>query len=70
MGGIYNTGSYSQTKIHDAGLSEKILKSLFNGNTNFYLNHASGGTRMKYGDVENLLKDFKGKKGDMSGQLD
>jgi len=60
----------AMVEIHNNGLSEKILKPLFNGNTNFYLNHVSGGTRKKYGDVEDLLEGFKGKKGDMSGQLD
>lgn len=60
----------AMVEIHEAGLSEKILKPFFNRNLNQYLTHLSGGTRARYGDVEDIVKGFRGNKGDMHSDLD
>jgi hypothetical protein len=55
-------------EIHEQKLDKRILKSF--PLKDHYLWHHFGGTRGVFGDVEDIVPGFKGKKGDMGGQLD
>ena len=55
-------------EIHEQKLDKKILKD-FPLNNN-YLFHYFGGTRGAFGDCEDIVPGFKGKKGDMYTDLD
>ena len=50
-------------EIHDQGLSHKLLIDF---PIRDYLIHKSGATRGRYGDCEDIVSGFKGKKGDMN----
>ena len=50
-------------EIHDNGLTNQILVDF---PARSYLTHKSGATRAKYGDCEDIVKGFKGIKGDMN----
>ena len=54
-------------EMHKQGLSKKLLK---NFPVTEYVYHVSGGTRAEYGDCEDIVDGFKGKKGDMFSELD
>jgi glycosyltransferase involved in cell wall biosynthesis len=48
-------------KIHDEGLTNKILVDF---PVRVYLTHKSGATRARYGDCEDIVEGFIGRKGD------
>lgn len=50
-------------EIHDIGWTDEILVDF---PIRKYLTHKSGATRGRYGDCEDIVKGFKGRKGDMN----
>jgi glycosyltransferase involved in cell wall biosynthesis len=50
-------------EMHDEGVAHKILVDF---PIRSYVTHKSGATRGKFGDCEDIVKGFRGKKGDMN----
>jgi len=53
--------------IHDNGDPENMLKEF---PIMSYVRHLSGGTRSKFGDCEDIVEGFRGRKADMTSELD